>query len=275
MPELSSALDLWQIFVLALVSLLVGLLGGFVGLALGTMRLPAIILTGMDPQIAAGTNILVSALAALAGGYQHLREGRVDRSVVLWLGIPSMAGAFIGGLFSGLAPAGLLILVVGLLVMWQGVEFLSLWRRLSGRRQPESSTEVQLQGSQSGSSKVTLGSFIGLLIGLLGGAVGLILGSLRIPLMVRMMSMDPRMAAGSNLLIGASLGLFGFAGHGIRGEVDLPLLLAMGTTGMVGANIGARYTGRVSTGFLILVLAVVLGVVGIILAIQGGLKWLD
>ena len=106
MQELTVSLDLWQMVALALISFLVGLLGGFVGLALGTMRLPAIILTGMDPQIAAGTNILVSALAALAGGYQHLREGRVDRNVVLWLGIPSITGAFIGGLFGGLAPCG-------------------------------------------------------------------------------------------------------------------------------------------------------------------------
>ena len=274
MQELTVSLDLWQMVALALISFLVGLLGGFVGLALGTMRLPAIILTGMDPQIAAGTNILVSALAALAGGYQHLREGRVDRSVVLWLGIPSITGAFVGGLFGGLAPAGLLILIVGLLVMWQGVEVLSLSRRLRSRCKPELGPEIKTLGSHSVRSKVTVGGSIGLLIGLLGGAVGLILGSLRIPLMVRLMNMNPRMAAGSNLVIGASLGLFGFVGHGIRGEVDLPILLAMSSTGMVGANIGARYTGRADTGFLVLVLSVVLWVVGIILVTQGAWKGL-
>ena len=206
MQELTGAFDLWQIVVLASISFLVGLLGGFVGLALGTMRLPAIILTGIDPQIAAGTNILVSALAALSGGYQHLRESRVDRSIVLWLGIPSITGALVGGLFSGLAPSGLLILIVGLLVMWQGVEFLSLSRHLRRRCKPEPHPEIKTLGSYSVSSKLTLGSSIALLIGLLGGGVGLILGSLRISLMVLMMNMKPRMAAGSNLVIGASLG---------------------------------------------------------------------
>ena len=119
------------------------------GLALGTMRLPAIILPGIDPQIAVGNNILVSALAALSGGYQHLREGRVDRSVVLWLGIPSITVALVGGLFSGLAPSGLLILIVGLLVMWQGVAFLSLSRHLRRRCKPEPDPEIKTLGSYS------------------------------------------------------------------------------------------------------------------------------
>ena len=54
------------------------------------------LLTGLNPQVAAGTNILVSALAAMAGGYRHLKERRVDWGVVLWLGGPSVAGAFAG-----------------------------------------------------------------------------------------------------------------------------------------------------------------------------------
>ena len=77
------------------------------------------------------------------------------------------------------------------------------------------------------------------------------------------------MAAGSNLVIGAALGLFGFAGHGIQGEVDLRLLLAMGLTGMAGSYLGARYTGRVSIKKLVMVLAWVLILVGLMLVVRG------
>ena len=45
---LNSSLDIWQILLLSAISLLVGILGGFVGLALGTMRLPAILLIARD-----------------------------------------------------------------------------------------------------------------------------------------------------------------------------------------------------------------------------------
>ncbi len=93
----TSDLVLWQILVLTVVSLFVGVLGGFLGLALGTIRLPALLLMGVAPPIAAGTNILVSTVAALSGSASHLREGRVILRVVAMMGIPSVIGAFAGG----------------------------------------------------------------------------------------------------------------------------------------------------------------------------------
>ncbi len=274
MLDFSTGLALWQIAVLALVSFLVGLLGGFVGLALGTMRLPAILLTGLDPRIAAGTNIAVSALASLAGGYRHLTQRRVNLTAVLWIGLPSVAGGFLGGLFSGVAPSGALIAAVGLLVTWQAVEFYKMWTRLKAASSAGEGLAPPAPGPPPTTRGFT-GGIVGLTIGLIGGAVGLILGSLRLPVMIRMLRMDPRVAAGSNLIIGAALGLFGAAGHGIQGEIDLPLLVTMGLSGMVGSNIGARFTGRISVGSLVLTLSGILLAVGAILIVQGVLESLD
>ena len=114
----------WQAVILTLVSFAVGILGGFVGLALGTMRLPAMLLMGMAAPIAGGTNILVSALASLTGAVRHLREGRVDVRIVVVMGVPAFVGAFIGGFGSENAPEALLILLAGLLVFWQGIELM-------------------------------------------------------------------------------------------------------------------------------------------------------
>lgn len=270
MIEFTTDLAFWQLALLSLLSLGVGLLGGFVGLALGTMRLPALLLMGVNPQYAAGTNILTSALSAMAGGYRHVTEGRIDWGVVLWLGIPSIVGGFLGGFFAGEFPAGLLIAIAGVLVLWQGVEFFGLSKRLAAAEQGGESGE-----SESGEGALTkrsgsVAAAGGATIGLLGGGVGLILGSLRLPLMIRLLKINPRRAAGSNLVVGAVLGIFGFVGHGIHGEVDLPLLVAMASTGMIGSNIGARYTGRVSVRNLVLVLAWVMLAVGVILVVRGG-----
>lgn len=46
---------------------------------------------------------------------------------------------------------------------------------------------------------------MGFAIGLLGGAVGLILGSLRLPALITILGIDPRVAAGSNLVIAAAV----------------------------------------------------------------------
>ena len=84
--EFTEGLVAWEIAILAVISLAVGVLGGMVGLALGTMRLPAMLLIGMEAGVAGGTNILVSTLSAMVGGFRHLREGRVDWRIVLYLG---------------------------------------------------------------------------------------------------------------------------------------------------------------------------------------------
>ena len=62
---LSSDVLLWKAVLLTVISLLVGVLGGFVGLALGTIRLPAMLLFGIPAPIAGGTNIM-------AVSYTHL-----------------------------------------------------------------------------------------------------------------------------------------------------------------------------------------------------------
>ena len=106
---------------------------------------------------------------------------------------------------------------------------------------------------------------IGASVGALGGAVGLILGSIRLPAMIRILNIEPRIAAGTNLVVGFFLGTAGFVGHGLRGEIDVPLLLAMGSTAMVGSWYGARLTGRVQVDTLVKLIGGVLLVVGAIL----------
>ena len=73
-------------------------------------------------------------------------------------------------------------------------------------------------------NQYTVGALTGLGIGILGGAVGLILGSIRLPVLVRILRMDPRVVAGTNMMIGFSLGSMGWIAHATRGEVDYLLL---------------------------------------------------
>lgn len=93
---LPSAAPLWQALLLTVISFGVGIVGGFGGLALGTVRLPVLLFLGMPSTLAAGTNIIVSTASSLFGALRHMREGRVDLRVVLIMGVPSFAGAFLG-----------------------------------------------------------------------------------------------------------------------------------------------------------------------------------
>ena len=259
---LASDLLVYQALVLTAVSFGVGVLGGFVGLALGTMRLPAMLLIGMGAPIAGGTNILVSGLSAMSGAFRHLREGRVDRRIVLVMGAPAVAGAFIGGFGSDLVPESLLVFLAGVLVFWQGVELIARGRILAPDRHETGS------GPAFTPNRVAAEGLIGLSVGLLGGAVGLILGSIRLPALIRILRVDPRVAAGTNLFIGFFMGSVGWVGHVIRGQVDYPLLALMGGAAMAGSYYGARLTGRVRLDTLLLSMGWVLLAVGALLVWQ-------
>jgi uncharacterized membrane protein YfcA len=108
---------------------------------------------------------------------------------------------------------------------------------------------------------------IGLVIGGLGGLVGLILGSLRLPAMLRVLNMEPRSAVGTNMAVGLVTGIAGVAGHLAGGEIDWPVLGLMGGASMVGGYYGARLTGRLSPPALLTTLGVVL------FAVAGAMFW--
>lgn len=263
---LPSPVPLWEALFLTVLSYGVGVLGGIVGLALGTMRLPFLLLLGMPAPVAAGTNILVSTLSAATGSVRHLRERRVDVRVVAVQGIPAVLGAFLGGFASGVAPEALLIALAGVLVVWQGVELLLRAQRERPRESPGGSHTVRAsRGERWSVGRITVEAVVGFAIGLLGGAVGLILGSLRLPALITILGIDPRVAAGSNLVIGFLMGAFGWVGHVAKGQVDYPLLILMALTGMVGTHQGARLTGTLSLRGLLTLMGVVLLVVGSLL----------
>ena len=110
---------------------------------------------------------------------------------------------------------------------------------------------------------------IGLTVGLVGGAGGLILGSIRLPTLIRVLRVDPRIAAGTNLFIGFVMGSVGWVGHAVQGQVDYPLLVLMGSSAMAGSYYGAKLTGRVSLDTLLGAMGWVLLVVGALLVWRG------
>ena len=252
---------IWNAVVLTVVSLAVGLLGGFVGLALGTMRLPAMLLMGMAAPTAGGTNILVSSISSIFGAIRHIREGRVNFRLVLLMGGPAFVGAFIGGFLGGRVSETILLSAAGLLVLWQGVELRARGRAVAARAD-DFVTEYD-------GKRMLLGGGMGLGVGLLGGAVGLILGSIRLPALIRVLKMDPRIAAGTNLVIGFIMGSLGWIGHAIKGDVDYQLLLMMGAGAAVGSYFGAKLTGKVDLATLVGAMGYVLVAVGVILIWRG------
>src|SRR5687767_15185236 len=162
-------------------SLVAGYLGSMLGLVLGTLRLPLIVLATGSPLAGAGTNIAISAAAAAAGGWHHAREGRVDWRIVAWMAPPSIAGAVAGALVADDVPERALFAAIALVLVWSGID-LAL-RPVAPRPRER--------------LRIAPAIVSGLGIGALGGAIGVILGTLRMPALVRAVGLDVRRAVGT------------------------------------------------------------------------------
>jgi len=232
----------------------VALVGGTAGLVLGNIRLPALLLVASSPAAGAGANIAVSGIAAATAGVAHVRAGRIDWRLVRWLALPSIAGAVAGGLVSGLLPEQALLAVIGVTLLWFGIDLL---RPHAPRTPGRDATPAALV--------VT-----GLGIGLLGGLVGLILGALRLPALLRM-GVSAERAIGTNLVVGVLVGLAGLIGHA-PGGVDWLLLAVCGAASIPGALIGARLTGRLDERTLPRVVGSILLVAATAMLLEAALR---
>jgi uncharacterized membrane protein YfcA len=225
-----------------------------VGLVLGNIRLPVIVLAASSPAAGAGANIGISALAALAAAVTHVRAGRIDWTLFLWMAPPSIAGAVVGGLISSALPGDILLIVIGCTLVVFGIDLL----------RPHRVSDEPREDRVNAPAAVLWGG----LIGLLGGFVGLILGALRIGALLRFIGADAFRAVGTNVAVGFCLGVAGVLGH-LTGGVDWTLLAVGAGASVPGSLLGARFTGRLSQRQLLRAVGGVLLVAGAATIVQG------
>jgi uncharacterized membrane protein YfcA len=169
---------------------------------------------------------------------------------------PSMLGAVAGGLISGALPSDVLLAVIGVTLLYFGIDLLRPKRAPDRRRK---------DGLDYRAAVVA-----GALIGLIGGVVGLILGSLRLPALLRWVGEDAAQAVGTNVAVGFLVGLAGVVGH-IPGGVDWAVLGVGSAASVPGALLGSRLTGRLSPPQLMRAIGIVLVIAALSILAQAAL----
>ena len=224
--------------------------GGIVGMVLGNLRLPVILLIGTSAAAASGANVAISGCAALTAAYAHWQGGRLDWRLFGWMAPASLIGAVSGGLIAGQLNGRVLLGIIAVVVMLGAVEILRY--RVPEGDGPEL-TNRQLLARVSG---------IGFGVGVLGGIVGLILGTLRLPSMVKWAGVSPYAAVGTNAAVGVVVGVGGLVGHLPTG-IDWEILGVGAAAAMPAAYLGARFTGRLDESQLLRAMVVVLVISGL------------
>ncbi len=163
-----------------------------VGLVLGVIRLPFILSTGLSVTESVGTNIGVSTLGAITAAIQHIRNKNISFTIFIIMALTGAIGAFYGASLTKNVPINFLLILVGLIISYESFILLK-----ENKNNNDKITTQQLLNfnheskSQNYYYELFLQSIIGFLVGILGGLVGLVLGSIRLPAMIKIMKIEP------------------------------------------------------------------------------------
>jgi uncharacterized membrane protein YfcA len=207
--------------------------GAAIGLILGHLRLPLLIY--YLPSTAAGmaTNLAISGLGALTGSVRHARDGRVSLRLLALMGIPSVVGALLGAFFLLKVDSSWARVAVGGFLLLSGVNLVCT-------RKSEGSAINPFRAM-----RMVAEVLIGLVIGFLAAVTGLMLGSVRLPMMIRLLKVDPRVAVGTNMAVGCLTAMAGACFLWPGGQnFDVWTLVIVAPLTILGGYWGSRCTGK-------------------------------
>lgn len=225
---MSSLLKIWSnmeinfiyILFLSTIGFIISFIGGMVGLVLGVIRLPFILSTGLNVTDSIGTNIGVSTLGAITAAIQHIRNKNMSFTIFIIMALTGAIGAFYGASLTKNIPINFLLILVGLIISYESFTLLkddtNRNNKINNKNTNDKKiTENRLKLNQNSIKQknpyydIFVQSIIGFLVGILGGLVGLVLGSIRLPAMIKILKTEPKIAVGTNMLISSTMGVFG------------------------------------------------------------------
>jgi uncharacterized membrane protein YfcA len=223
----------------------VGILIGLTGIGGGSLMTPLLILVvGVQPVVAIGTDLAYGAITKTVGGWRHLRSGTVDLGVSKWMAFGSVPGSVAGvALLERLdldVDVVLTLVAVALLI----VSFAVLARALFVRA-PRERPEVPLT-ARSKATAVAIGAVLGLVLGLTSVGSGALIG----PALILLFRLTPRRVVGTDVFHAAILLWAAGLAHFVGGNVDFALMGTILLGSVPGVWIGTALVGRVPVGFL-------------------------
>ena len=210
---------------------LIGFLLAVLGAGGSILLLPLLVSGAALPSKAAvPLSLLVVTLLALGNVGPYIRRRQVAIQPALVLGLPALAGSWIGGSLvkAGLIPEAMqlgIFTAAALLASW-------LLNRRSALKNPQ-------QHARPTGLPVAL-AIQGVLVGLLTGIAGVGGGFAIVPALVLLAGLPMQLASGTSLLLISLNSLVAFAAQGHWPAAHLPLLLPLVGGGFLGALVGQR-----------------------------------
>jgi uncharacterized membrane protein YfcA len=249
----------------------IGVLVGMTGMGGGSLMTPLLILIfGIQPTTAIGTDIFYSAVTKTVGGWRHLKMKTVNMELVKWLAIGSVPAAV-----SGVAVVSVLenhigedrldslvYAVLGGTLLMVGI--ITLARALILRNLVDERDRFDVERRHKVAA-VLIGATTGFVIGITSAGSGTVIAIL----LIAVYRLAPKKVVGTDVFHAAILLWAAGIAHWIGGNVDFVLAANILLGSVPGVVIGAALSDRAPQGFIRTALGVVLVGSGIV-TIQKG-----
>ncbi|MCX5877747.1 MAG: sulfite exporter TauE/SafE family protein, partial [Deltaproteobacteria bacterium] len=261
------------IFLLALVGLTVGIVGGFIGVGGGYMVTPALIVFGFPGYMASGIDMTHICGKGLVSTVRHRQLGNIDWTLALSMIAGTMLGVELGVrllvYFKNLGISGVVLLVTSVALMFT----LFLYTQMETRRAHKKMEEMEKEGKEVGrelqtsnlpkifqtiplapiircrTARVIVSMWVIVLVGMVTGALAGFLGVgggfIRVPALVYVVGASTHIAVGTDLVEIVVSGAYGALRHSIEGNVDMMAVIFMIVGAMFGAQVGSIATSYV------------------------------
>lgn len=249
----------------------IGAMVGMTGMGGGTLMTPLLILLfGVKPVTAIGTDIFYAAVTKTVGGWRHLRMRTVNMSLALWMAAGSVPAAVSGVwaisiLQSKIGEERLDSIVYAMLggtLLMVGI--ITLARALILSKLIEERDDFELQRRHK-IAAVAIGATTGFVIGITSAGSGTVIAIL----LIAVFRLTPVRVVGTDVFHAAILLWAAGIAHWVGGNVDFVLAGNILLGSVPGVIVGAHFATRAPTGFLRTALGVVLVASGIITVQKG------
>lgn len=254
--------------IIVLFGLGVGVLVGLTGVGGGSLMTPLLILVlGVKPTLAIGTDLACGAVTKTLGGWRHLRLGNVDLRLSCWLGLGSIPGSLLGvsllGWLHAVGPAHVDNILLRALAVTLMLVSLTM---LAGDARPREG-EPQL-GWLGKIWALCIGLTVGILLGLTSVGSGALIGMA----LIAVFRLSPRRVVGTDVFHAAVLLWVAGLAHWRLGHVDFSLMGNMLLGSLPGVWLGSGATEKIHGLTLRLCMAMVLLASGLALLAKSGLS---
>ncbi|HYI37569.1 MAG TPA: sulfite exporter TauE/SafE family protein [Thermoleophilaceae bacterium] len=238
----------------------VGVLVGMTGIGGGSLMTPLLILVfGVKPVTAIGTDLAYGAVTKTVGGIKHLRQKTVDMPLSLWMGVGSVPAA-VGGVYvlgaieraHGAAFDNTLILALAITLLFCGVMTLAralFLKRIVGRER---------ESVEMGRTEKVRAVFLGLIVGFVLGVTSAGSGALIAVGLILLFRLVPQRVVGTDVFHAAILLWAAAIAHLVAGNVDFLLAGNILLGSVPGVWVGSHLSVRIPVATLRTVLAIVL-----------------